>query len=438
MKNKPFSDLFFITALVSLFLGLLFGLWSGLQYVIPGFAKNFLAFNQLRPLHTLLVISWILLAAIGNIYRYLNQQQKATHKKLMFVHYAVLTIIGLSVATCYANGDFSGKEYLEFPTVFFGPILFSWVLFGFYFFKTTQFSFKNQPVYVWMWATGILFMIYHFAEAHLWLLPYFKGHFIQNMALQWKSGGSYVGAWNMLVYGTSLYIAEQTTQNNLSARSPKAFFFYFLGLTNLMFGWAHHVYLLPTAPWLRYLAYAISMTEWLVLWSILKEFKSKMQQQVVHPHPITEKILHLSSFWVLLNIILALLISIPALNLFTHGTHTTVAHSMGTTIGINTLILLASISFRCESDVVISAQLQKVLQLGLRVFKPSFFVFWCCLLLMGIRKTLWLWRESNVSFAVFQKSMLPFYWIFLSAGIMTALGLTLLILSFLKSLLKKM
>ncbi len=298
MKNKPFSDLFFITALVSLFLGLLFGLWSGLQYVIPGFAKNFLAFNQLRPLHTLLVISWILLAAIGNIYRYLNQQQKATHKKLMFVHYAVLTIIGLSVATCYANGDFSGKEYLEFPTVFFGPILFSWVLFGFYFFKTTQFSFKNQPVYVWMWATGIVFMIYHFAEAHLWLLPYFKGHFIQNMALQWKSGGSYVGAWNMLVYGTSLYIAEQTTQNNLSARSPKAFFFYFLGLTNLMFGWAHHVYLLPTAPWLRYLAYAISMTEWLVLWSILKEFKSKMQQQVVHPHPITEKILHLSSFWV--------------------------------------------------------------------------------------------------------------------------------------------
>jgi nitric oxide reductase subunit B len=40
--------------------------------------------------------------------------------------------------------------------------------------------------------------------------------------------------------------------------------------------------------------------------------------------------------------ILAIIISLPALNLITPGTHVTVGHAMGTTIGINGMILLNS------------------------------------------------------------------------------------------------
>src|SRR5690554_7380910 len=64
----------------------------------------------------------------------------------------------------------------------------------------------------------------------------------------------------------------------------------------------------------------------------------------------------LADFWIFLNIILALLISIPAINLFTHGTHITVAYSMGTTIGINTLILLSSVTFILEQRNVLSVR----------------------------------------------------------------------------------
>lgn len=439
MKNKTIPDYFLITALLSLLLGLLFGLWASLQYVWPGLGKSVFAFTCLRPLHTLWVVSWILLSAIGGVYHYLNQNNPAStiDKKLMLTHYVGLVLIGLSIALCYLNGQFAGKEYLEFPSVFFLPILLSWMLFGFYFWKKTRGSFKTQPVYLWMWATGIVFMIYHFAEAHLWLLPYFKGHFIQNMALQWKSGGSYVGAWNMLVYGTSLYIVSLVSGNKQAAHSPKAFFFYFLGLTNLMFGWAHHVYLLPTAPWMRYFAYAISMTEWVVLVSILKDARKETQKQAQHLYSITEQLINLSGFWVLLNIVLALLISIPAINLFTHGTHTTVAHSMGTTIGINTLILLAAISYRCESGSKFSVSSQKILRIGLSIFKPFFFIFWCCLLFMGMRKTFWQWGDNKVTFGVFQQSMWVVHVIFVGIGLMTALGLAFLAVGLLKSLLQK-
>ena len=75
--------------------------------------------------------------------------------------------------------------------------------------------------------------------------------------------------------------------------------------------------------------------------------KNLSQEQKI-AFSLAYKLMLLADFWIFLNIILALLISIPAINLFTHGTHITVAHSMGTTIGINTLILLSSVTFILE------------------------------------------------------------------------------------------
>ena len=72
MENNKYPFYFIITALVALFLGMCFGLLGGLQYAFPDFIKEKLPFNAVRPLHTLFVVSWILLAAIGGIYYYLK------------------------------------------------------------------------------------------------------------------------------------------------------------------------------------------------------------------------------------------------------------------------------------------------------------------------------------------------------------------------------
>ncbi|WP_435525445.1 hypothetical protein [Chryseobacterium indoltheticum] len=103
-------------------------------------------------------------------------------------------------------------------------------------------------------GTGILLMIFHFTEAHLWILPYFRENYIQNLTMQWKSGGAYVGAWNMLVYGSSMYIMEKSSENDFCSRS-KPLFLFFRGLINVMFNWAHHVYAVPNPGWIRYAAY---------------------------------------------------------------------------------------------------------------------------------------------------------------------------------------
>lgn len=430
MKTDKYPLYFIYIGLISLLFGLLCGLLAGFQYITPSFIKEILPFNALRPLHTLFVVSWILLSAIGGIYYYI----KPRNLLLIKVHFWLFVFTGIGIIISYLSKNFAGKEYLEFPSYFYFPIVVGWILFGINYYKTMLPSFKNWPVYFWMWATGIIFMIYHFTEAHLWLLPYFRDHFIQNISLQWKSGGSYVGSWNMLVYGTALFVMSKISNDESYAKSKKAFFFYFLGLTNLMFGWAHHIYIIPTAPWIRYLAYAISMTEWIILFSIIYDWKKSLSKEKKIKFSLAYKLILLADFWVFLNIILALLISIPSINLFTHGTHITVAHSMGTTIGINTLILLSSIAFIIDSENKFTLVSEKRIAFGIKIFNASFLLFWVSLLLMGIKKGYWNFFSKNESFSQLQDSLHWIYVLFVSFGLGIFIGLYIIVFENLKNI----
>ena len=426
MENNKYPFYFIITALVALFLGMCFGLLGGLQYVFPDFIKEKLPFNAVRPLHTLFVVSWILLAAIGGIYYYLksNTLLPFYSNTLVKWHFWIFILTGIGIAISYLSKNFAGKEYLEFPSYYYFPIVLGWILLGINYFKLMLPLFKNWPVYYYMWATGIVLMIFHFTEAHLWLLPYFRDYYIQNLAIQWKSGGSYVGSWNMLVYGTALFVMEKISGENGNATSKKAFFFYFLGLTNLMFGWAHHIYMVPTAPWIRYFAYMISMTEWIILFSIIYDWKKKLSQEKKNQFSIAYKFMGLADLWVFLNIILALLISIPSINLFTHGTHITVAHSMGTTIGINTLILFSSVTYIFDTEFSFTDKTIKNLKKGIQIFHISFVLFWIILLIMGLKKSIWLFGNSTETFSKFQESQhsLNLAFVLFGLGIITGLG----------------
>lgn len=433
MKTNRYPFYFIFIGLTALLLALTCGLLAGFQYVIPSFIKEFLPFTVLRPLHTLFAVSWILLSAIGGIYYYI----KPKNNTLVKVHFWLFILTGIGIAVSYLLKDFEGKEYLEFPSFFYFPIVLGWILFGINYFKTLGFSLGKLPVYYWMWATGIVLMVYHFTEAHLWLLPYFRSHFVQNIAIQWKAGGSYVGSWNMLVYGTSIYVMSKTGNDDSYAKSGKAFFFYFLGLTNLMFGWAHHIYIVPTSAWIRYFAYAISMTEWIILFSIIYDWKKKLPQEKKIEYILAYRFMVLSDFWIFLNIILALLISIPSINLFTHGTHITVAHAMGTTIGINTLILLSSIVYILEKNKTISLKSTKRIDAGIKIFNSSFILFWLCLLFMGAKKTYWIHFASTTPFGEFQDSIHWVYILFVLFGLGIVIGLYYIIFELLKSI-KKM
>lgn len=145
-------------------------------------------------------------------------------------------------------------------------------------------------------------------------------------------------------------------------------------------------------------------------------WKKSLSQERKIAFSLAYKLMLLADFWIFLNIILALLISIPAINLFTHGTHITVAHSMGTTIGISTLILLSSVTFILEQRNVLSVRETQKITSALKVFNVSFVLFFLCLLIMGLKKSYWIFFDNRLPFGQFQEYLHWFHILFVVFG----------------------
>lgn len=437
--NKINPSLYFLLAgLGALILGTFFGLLGSLQYYLPDLFINQLPFIKSRPLHVSLVISWIFLAAIGGVYYYLPEVMKRTiSSRLIKVHLAVFLITGTIILACYALGIFGGREYFEYPPSIALLIALSWLLFMINFFKTYSGKLSKQPVYVWMWLTGVIFFLVTFIESNLWQLPFFRDNIVRDLSVQWKALGAMVGSWNMLVYGTAFYVMEKIKGDEKLAHSRISFFFYFLSLTNLMFNWGHHTYIVPALPAIKYTSYIISMTELLILFNIILTWRKSLSEAQKNYSHLPFRLISAADLWIFLNLVLALIISIPEVNYYTHGTHITVAHAMGATIGINTMLLFSSCYFIFQKENLL-VQHHILFKSGFWILNVSLFIFWLSLLGAGITKAM----EANhpqfiLNFQGLMEKLKPFFYTLSLSGLGIFTGTVLLAVPLIKGFTSK-
>ncbi len=425
--NNSIGLRFMLLGMLALAASVLLGVLGAFKYVYPELLDGF-AFTKIRPLHVSLAVSWIFLTAIGGIYHYLpNLGGLPLHsKRAAGWHFWIFLATGAAVLASYAAGRFGGREYFMFPPILALPIFLTWILFGVNYFMTVSKQRGAWPVYYWMWGTGIVFFFLTFAESYLWLIPYFRDNMARELAVQWKSYGSLIGSWNMLVYGTAIFVMERISGNKAVARSKMAFGLYFLGLFNLMFGWAHHTYPVPFAAWIRDFAYIVSMTELFILGKIIWDWRRSLSGYRKHWHRRPYRFLVAAEIWVFFNLALALIISVPALNLFLHGTFVIVAHTMGATIGINTMILLASVWFVIDRHAGqrTPARYSTPVHIGYWLTNGSLVVFLSALLVAGLMKGTY----SGDSFQEMMQGIAPLLLVFAFAGTALMLGLWLVVL----------
>lgn len=423
--ERKVAALFILLAAGSLLSGLLFGVIGAGQYIFPDLLKTSLSFSKSRPLHVYLVINWIFSAAAGGIYYYLpwlSNGRKLFSPALAFLHFGLQLFVWIVVVTGFFGGVFGGREYLEFPVWINAVVLISWLCFMINFFATVRPVYKTAPVYIWSFSTGLIFFFITMTEAQLWVFPFFNNNIIRDVTVQWKAMGSMVGSWNMLVYGSAMLIMEKISGDTAMNRSKLAFFFYFLGMTNLMFNWGHHTYIVPASPVVKSVSYFISMTELLILGNIIYTWRKKFRDSLGFRKFLPASVLGWADGWIFLNLVLSICISVPAINFYTHGTHITVAHAMGATIGINTMLLLASLVFIVSKEN--NARLERSgawLKSALRVMNISLLVFWITLIGMGLVKLLAL-QEHELFYGVMGK-LKPWFDFFFLSGITLLAGL---------------
>jgi len=417
-----------------LLLALLLGCVAAWAFLYPAAFNGWLPFQQLRPMHVSAALFWIIGGGVAGILHFKQQVQGRPKKPGFEKAFVILWISTIAlIFGCYACRRFGGREYWEFPPLLGLPLLAAWVLLLLSFAAGWKKGARPAPLYVWMWTTGLVFFLFTFLEQNLYQIPWFRASYLRELTVQWKSNGSMVGAWNQMIYGTSLFLMVRLSGNETLARNKKAFFFYFLGLTNLMFNWGHHLYNVPGAPWVRHVSYAISMTEWVLFISILQGFKAKMKEQQTYRHLMAYRFLLAAEGWVFLNLTLALFMSIPAVNRYTHGTHITVAHAMGTTIGINSMILLGVFSEMLQAERL-RATAKRWLYAGFLLTQGSLLVFWLALIVAGVLKG---YRQVALGMQNFGEVMQPVHTVlhvFALGGLLLLAGFTMMAVPLLQAL----
>lgn len=421
--NKKFSYLFFQLAIGYLLFGLLMGLIGSMQYVLPAFLKDKIGFQQTRPLHVYLVTAWIFTAAQGAIYYYVQKikQRQLWSENLAYLHWLLQLGSSILIVGSFYLGAFSGREYLEFPVWIGIIILLSWIVFGINILVTLKPNYKKGPVYYFSWTAGICFFLITFSESYLWQFSFFGDNPVRDVTVQWKAMGAMVGSWNMLVFGAALCAMELMKKDKAVSHNNLAYAFFFVGFTNLLFNWGHHTYIVPASPWVKQVAYIISMTELILLANIIWNWRKSMRNTASLPHKNARTFLMFADHWILLNLITAIAISVPALNYFTHGTHITVAHAMGATIGINTMVLFSMIFHIVDRRQDVAAYAQKTTMVAIWVTNLSLVVFYCSLVAAGVVKIFG--KLNNEHFATIMVKSRIFFKLFAISGSGVLVGL---------------
>jgi nitric oxide reductase subunit B len=423
MNNKP-ALLFILTSLAALLLAIFFGLIASLDFISASPLISWLPFQKLRPIHVSLAIAWIFAASTGGIYFYIKGKNS-----LRYIHLWLFIITGVGIIISYFAGIFGGREYWEFHPAFILPIIICWIFFGFNFFNNLKQKNEKVPVYIWMWSTGIIFFFFTYLEANLWIFSYFNENIVRDLTVQWKAYGALVGSWNMLVYGTALYLLEKISGEKKYSASTLAYSLFFLGLINLMFGWAHHIYFVPAAKWIRITGYAISMTELIILGRLIWMWRQNLTNSRKHSHIFSFNFLSAADAWILINITLAIAISIPAVNVYSHGTLITAAHAMGSTIGINTMILLASIVYIVSRlNIRELYNKRKIINSGFILLNASLFVFFVSLTIAGLVKGMMTYSGERFTNNEVMSAIKPYYYVIIASGAGLVIGITLIAL----------
>lgn len=433
--NKT-NNLFFVLALILLSTGLIFGLAGALEYVVPGISKKYISFEKIRPLHVSSMVFWILTAAMGAVLTFLQEHtgKETRFPKLLKIQFYIFGITFCGILISYLFGVFGGREYWEFHPVFSLPLWVGWVLFLINIFGSIG-SFKKQPVYVWMWLTGVVFFLFTYTESNLWLLSWFRSEIVHDMTIQWKSYGSLVGSWNMLIYGSSIYLMDKIAGNQKYSYSNIAFWLYFLGLFNGMFNWGHHIYTLPTFPFVKIIGYAVSMTELILFARIIWFWRESVSTMQKNYHNLSYKFIMSADIWVFVTLGVAICMSVPALNIYMHGTHVVVAHTMGATIGINSMLLFSFIFDRLNGSKTIENN-KKSIHLGYWIIQISLPIFFLSLLIAGFIKGFWQLEENRGAYGSMILSLRPYFIVFAVSGTTIIIGFFMVILPAVKGLLR--
>ncbi len=370
MSNR--YHIFFVASGVIFIAASIIGLLGALKVAHPIVLLDFFPFANIRPLHTFLSISAVLVGLQGLVLAIVDRPSS----RLWFWAYCgALGLFVVGGVAALATGQGTGREYFSWPIVLSAPLLAAWMMFLSKILLAGRQMERRSPEGFWLIGFGSVFILSGFLESHFWRFQPIAANFVQDLTIQWHGIDTFFAGINAVLYGCGVFMLSPTPK-----RVRSGILFGVAGFS-LLFTFGHHHYISPQPNFLKTLAFIASMLAMVSFWRHLSAYKKSANLALSQNYALP--LWRTVQLWTLVSIATGVLFAVPQLNLIVHGTYLVLIHAMGAMIGVNFMIIIAG-------GLIFSANRRQIrparIRWGVRLVNVSLIGLWLILGTAGALK----------------------------------------------------
>jgi nitric oxide reductase subunit B len=445
-QSQSVAKPYFIAAIALFAAQILFGLILGLQYVVGNFLFPEIPFNQVRMIHTNLLIVWLLFGFMGASY-YLVPEEAETElhsPKLalalfwIFLVAGALTIVGYltlryaDLARLTGNDMMPtmGREFLEQPTIIkIGIVI---VALGFLY-NIAMTVLKGRKT-----AVNIVLLTGLAGLAGLFLFAFYNpSNLILDKYYWWWVVHLWVeGVWELILGAILAFVLIKVTGVDREVIEKWLYVIISLTLITGIIGTGHHYYWIGTPEYWQWWGSIFSALEPIPFFAmVIYAFNMVNRRRREHPNKA-------ATLWALGTAVMAFLgagvwgflHTLAPVNFYTHGTQITAAHGHMAFYGAYVLIVLTMISYAMpilRGRTAANSEASQVAEMWSFWLMTVSMVFITLFLTGAGVLQVWLQRYSDtpLPFMQVQDKIALFYWMREAAGVIFLIGFVVYIVS---------
>jgi len=429
-KSQKVAYWFFAACMLLFSLQIIYGFIMGFAHMGYDGLHEWIPFNAARATHTNLLVVWILTGFMGSAYYIIPEesQNELYSVKLAYVQLITLLLVGVTAIIGFHFNWWEGRKFLEIPRPLDFLVVINVLAFMFNILMTL-FKGKKQTTTALVLTMGLLFAALLYLPGMIW----FDNHTLDSF-FRWYVVHLWVeGVWELIMGGILAFLLIKLT--GVDREVIEKWLYIIVGLTFLsgILGTGHHYYYIGAPDYWLIVGGIFSALEPLAFLGMAL-FALAMYRKGGKDHP-NKTALYWTLGCAITSFVGAGLLgaahTLPAVNLYTHGTLITAMHGHMAFWGAYGMLIFAIMAYavplmtgRKLYNTPMASWAFWLSNVGMVGMTASFAV-------AGVAQV-YLERKMGLDFIMVQKEIEVHFLMLILTATMFAVGITLYIINFAK------
>jgi len=429
-ESQKVAYWFFATSMLLVSLQIVYGFIMGFDRIGYDVFHDFIPFHAARATHINLLVVWLLSGFMGAAYYIIPDESEIElwNVKLAYIQLVTLILVGVTAIIGFHINWWEGRKFLEIPRELDFLVVFNVLAFLFNIIMT-QIKGKKHTTTSLVLITGLVLSALLYIPGMIW----FDNQTLDSFFRWWVVHLWVEGVWELIMGGILAFLLIKLT--GVDREVIEKWLYVIIGLTFIsgILGTGHHYFYIGAPKYWLMIGGIFSALEPLAFLGMAL-FAINMYRKAGREHPNK-----LALYWTLGTAItsfvgaglLGFAHTLPAVNLYTHGTLVTAMHGHLAFWGAYAMLILAMISYIMP---LMTGRKIYNNNVGLYAFWLSNIGMWgmtAALAVAGIAQV-YLERKMGMDFLMVQEEISIHFVVMLLCATMFTTGVGLYIYNFIK------